>query len=74
MKPGYSKVLIIEMAVPDLGADIVPAQLDILMMTALAACERTASHWKSVVEKAGLKLEKIWTGNPDSESVIEVVL
>ena len=74
MKPGYSKILLNEMVVPDKEADIVATQVDMIMMAALAACERSESHWKSLMEAAGLKIEKVWTDSPDSESVIEVVL
>ena len=74
MKPGYSKMLLNEMIVPDQGADIVATQVDMIMMAALAACERTESHWQRLIEEAGLKMEKIWTDSPDAESVIEIAL
>ena len=74
MEPGYSKILLNEMIVPDVGAEIVATQLDMIMMACFASCERTVSHWRQLIEQAGLKMEKIWTEKADSESVIEVIL
>ncbi|KAG8531974.1 uncharacterized protein KY384_003610 [Bacidia gigantensis] len=74
MKPGYSKILLNEMVVPDQGAEIVATQVDMIMMATLAACERTESHWRKLIEEAGLRIDRIWTETSDAESVIEVVL
>ena len=74
MKPGCSKILLNEMVVPDKGAEIVATQVDMVMMAVLGACERTESHWRKLIEEAGLEIEKILRDSPDAESVIEVVL
>ena len=41
MKRGYSKMIINEMVLPDTSITLTAAQLDITMMYALAAAERT---------------------------------
>lgn len=36
--------------------------------------ERTETQWRGLVSSAGLTIEKIWSLNDSTESVIEVVL
>lgn len=69
MAPGYSKILINDVVLPEKGAGRFPTQSDMTMLTLLAAMERTEAHWRTLLEKAGLKDIKIWYGDP--ESVIE---
>lgn len=46
--------------------------LGILFMSVNAAIERTEKQWYDLIESAGLKLDRIWTFEPDSESILEV--
>lgn len=72
MTPGYSKILISDVVLPDKGAAVWPVQSDMTMMTVLAAMERSASQWKTLLERAGLKIIKIHEKVP--ESVVEAEL
>ena len=76
MTPGYSKILLNELVLPDQGCGIIPAQVDITMMACLAATERSERQWHGLVGSAGLKIEKIWTDAhaPEAESIIELAL
>ena len=74
MTPGYSKILLNELVLPDQECGIIPAQLDITMMAVLAAEERSERQWRGLIESAGLKVEKIWTDVPEAESIIELSL
>ena len=74
MTPGYSKIILNELVVPDQKCGIVAAQVDIAMMTMLAATERSERQWHDMVEPAGLKIEKIWTDVLEAESIIELAL
>lgn len=74
MTPGYSKIILNELVLPDKNCGLIPAQLDIAMMAELAAAERTERQWREVVDSAGLKIEKIWTDVPEAESIIELCL
>ncbi|KAF9877752.1 hypothetical protein CkaCkLH20_04887 [Colletotrichum karsti] len=77
MKPGYSKLLIFEVVIPQTGAYWEATAGDILMMTQLSAVERTESHWHELIEKSGLKLKivKFWKcGQSDVENLIECEL
>ena len=74
MIPGYSKILINELVLPDRGCSLVAAQVDINMMANLAATERSEWQWRELVESVGLKIEKIWTDVPEAGSIVEVIL
>lgn len=73
--PG-STILIDEMALPNTGAHWQACQLDITMMSAVAALERTKDQWYDLIEKkAGLKIRKIYQYSLTlQDSIIEVVL
>lgn len=71
MKPGYSKLLINENVLPPTGAQWEATALDIMMLTLLASRERTQANWESLLQKAGLKIVKIWTVANGVESLIE---
>ena len=74
MEPG-SRILVDDMVLPDAGIHWQAAQLDMAMMTGMAAVERTREQWCALLESAGLKIEKIWTYTISlQDSIIEAVL
>lgn len=72
MTPGYSKIVISDVVLPDKGAAAWPTKSDMSMLTLLAAMERSESQWKTLLERAGLKIIKIHQNVP--ESVVEAEL
>lgn len=74
MTPGYSKIILNELVLPDEKCGIIAAQVDITMMGALAATERSERQWRHVIDSAGLKIDQIWTDVQEAESIIELVL
>lgn len=74
MKPGYSKLLINDIVLPDVGATRFATQSDINMMALLAAMERSEAQWRRLLERAGLQVIKIWHGTPESVIEVELVL
>ncbi|KAL8945984.1 MAG: hypothetical protein Q9222_007557 [Ikaeria aurantiellina] len=74
MEKGYSKVLIHEWVLPDVGAPLQGSLMDLNMMCIPGGMERTESQWRGVLDEAGLKIEKIWVESPEMESLIEAVL
>ena len=74
MQPGYSKLLINEYVVPDVGATWSITSMDWLMMALGAVKERTEKQWRELLERAGLKAVGIWTYNQGTESLIEAEL
>ncbi|KAL8751875.1 MAG: hypothetical protein Q9199_006131 [Rusavskia elegans] len=74
MSPGYSKVLINEFVVADVEASDFITAIDLVMMGMSGGMERTKSQWSNLLASAGLRIEKIWTLDDETESVIEAVL
>jgi demethylsterigmatocystin 6-O-methyltransferase len=69
-----SVILIDDMVVPNSGAHWHATQLDITMMSVLASLERTEEQWYALMEKAGLKINKIYTYTTSlRDSIIECV-
>jgi len=75
MKPGYSKLLLHEMIVPEQGASQFHAQLDMTMMAFNGGMERSKQQWKVLVEKAGFELLKIWDPVEEgADGIVEAIL
>ncbi|KAL8777972.1 MAG: hypothetical protein Q9213_007624 [Squamulea squamosa] len=74
MRPRYSKLLINEFVVDNVGASDFIVAIDLVMMGMSGGMERTMSQWTTLLASAGLRIEKIWTLNGETESVIEAVL
>ncbi|KAL8957785.1 MAG: hypothetical protein Q9183_005969 [Haloplaca sp. 2 TL-2023] len=77
MQPGYSKLLINEFIIPDVGASDFITAVDLTMMMMSGGMERTESQWRKLLASAGLDIERIWSTNgegQESESVIEAIL
>ena len=73
MKPGYSRILVNEMVIPETGARWMETGLDILMMAVHAAQERREREWMKLVEEVdGLQVNKIWLVEGAVETLIEI--
>jgi hypothetical protein len=70
---GYSKFLIHEHVLPDMGHDREQTGLDLLMMTLFGSKERTEQQWRDLLEEqvGGLKITGIWTYRTGLERVVE---
>jgi hypothetical protein len=73
MKPGYSKLLIFDYILPDVGTPLWPALLDIQMMVSLSGMERTETQWRALLNSVGLDVLKFWTISDEREGLIEAV-
>lgn len=72
MKPGYSKLLINEIVMPEEGAYWEATALDMVMLTLFSSQERTLPLWRRLLEdKAGLKIARVWSWNRGVQSLIE---
>lgn len=75
MTPGYSKLLIHEMIIPEEGASTFHAMLDMTMMAFNAGMERTEKQWRTLLGKAGLRVVEVWAPlQEDADGIIEVML
>ncbi|KAH7303845.1 sterigmatocystin 8-O-methyltransferase [Stachybotrys elegans] len=75
MAPGYSKLLLHEMIVPDVGASKFHAMLDMTMMAFNAGMERTETQWKTLLESVGFEVTHIWPAmQEDADGIIEAMI
>ncbi|PCD33485.1 hypothetical protein AU210_009710 [Fusarium oxysporum f. sp. radicis-cucumerinum] len=72
MVKGYSRLLINETVLRDVGAPWQQTSLDWTMMGMLVNRERTESQWHQLLNDAGLKITRIY--HKGTESVIEAML
>ncbi|OJJ02334.1 hypothetical protein ASPVEDRAFT_83842 [Aspergillus versicolor CBS 583.65] len=73
MTPGYSKLLINEMLVPEQGATKYQAQSDIAMMAFGGGMERTKSQWRTLLGTAGFQIVEFWEPADEGDGIIEAV-
>jgi demethylsterigmatocystin 6-O-methyltransferase len=69
--PNYSRLLIHESVLPDVGCGFAEAMIDLIMMQCCDGMERTGSQWYELLEKTGFKIVKIWRAEVGSIAVIE---
>lgn len=74
MTPGYSKILINELVIPDQRASSFMTRSDMNMMAVLGSMERSEKQWRDLLGRAGLEIAKIWSKEAGSESIIELQL
>ncbi|KAG8533879.1 uncharacterized protein KY384_001620 [Bacidia gigantensis] len=74
MTKGYSKVILNEWILPDMGCSLYEGLIDIQMLMAFTGMERTRGQWQSIIEAAGLKLTKFWMPPGYGEGIIEASL
>lgn len=73
MVVGWSRILINEMVVEDVGAGWFETTLDLLMMGVHSGRERREGDWRALVEGVkGLKVRRIWKVEGAVERVVEV--
>jgi hypothetical protein len=69
MKPGYSKLLIKELMIPDRDAPWALTALDVNVMQSLSGQERTEAQFRNLLESAGFKIDGMWR-HPDAIDVV----
>lgn len=70
MIPGYSKLLIHELILPNTGAVEIQARFDMVMMTLNGGMERSRSQWIKLLESSGFCNIKIFE-NSDQDGIVE---
>lgn len=70
----HSKLLIFEAVIPPTGASSYKTGADLTMMAQFGGSERTESMCKELLEKAGLRMVKIWGPKEAVERIIEARL
>jgi hypothetical protein len=72
--PNYSRLLIRESILPDVGCGFAEAMVDLMMMQTCDGMERTESQWYELLGKTGFKVVKIWRADEGNAAVIEAVV
>ncbi len=69
-----SVILIDDMVLPNKGLHWQASQLDLTMMSSMAAMERTEKEWYTLLDMAGLKIKMIYPYTEDlNDSIIVAV-
>lgn len=74
MKPGYSRLVIDDIVLPDQRASPKHCALDMLMYMVPGGIERTMGAWKELLDSAGLQILKVWSDESTAEPIIEAEL
>jgi hypothetical protein len=74
MKKGYSRLLIDDYVLPNMGAPDRGSSMDILMMMFCSGMERTVRQWQDLLDACGLEFTHVWNTRSDYESVIKAQL
>ena len=67
-----SVILIDDMVLPETGSLWRATQMDITMMTGLAALERSEKQWWALLDSVGLEIRKIWKYTEECDDCIIV--
>ena len=73
MTERYSRLLIEDFVVYELGAHYIPVASDVLMMLIMSGIECTRQQWEDLLDSVGLKILKVWPGRRGQQSVIEAM-
>ena len=74
MEPGYSRLLIEDLVLPDQGATLKHSAIDVLMFMMPGGIERTMGAWKELLDSVGLHILQVWSDESGAEPVIEAEL
>jgi hypothetical protein len=72
--PDYSRLLIHEFVLPDVGCGFNESMSDLMMMQIYDGKERTESQWNELLRKTGFKIVKIWRAEVGTTAVIEAMI
>lgn len=60
MTPGYSKLLIANIIMPEENAPLRQCGVDIVMLYFFGGAQRSQQQWTALLEPAGFKIVKFW--------------
>jgi len=71
MIPGYSKLIVGNIVLPDQDVPLRNSGLDIAMLFLHSGSQRSESEWRELIEGAGFKVIRVWTPPGDGDGIIE---
>ncbi|KAI1813503.1 S-adenosyl-L-methionine-dependent methyltransferase [Poronia punctata] len=69
-----SVILVDEMVLSDYGVPSRAAQMDMAMLTCLAAKERSEEEWKELFDRAGFKIINMYRYSPEFQDAVQVIV
>ena len=72
MIPRYSRILIVNLILPDKNVPLRASELDMAMLFLHSGAQRSAREWTELVESTGMEVVKIWYPPGDGDGVVEV--
>ena len=72
MIPGYSKLIIGNIILPEENVPLRNSGLDIAMLFLHSGSQRSEHEWRELIEGAGLKVVKVWYPPGDGDGIVEV--
>ncbi|KAF1915348.1 sterigmatocystin 8-O-methyltransferase [Ampelomyces quisqualis] len=70
MTPGYSKLVVHDLVLPDTGASELQARFDLAMMTINSGMERSALQFRELLASAGFKVTGVWS-REEGDGIVE---
>ena len=74
MIPGYSRLLIHDLILPDTGASQFASNFDIVMLVFNSALERSRSQWTDLLRQAGFEVAQFWVDEQDADDIVEAIV
>lgn len=71
MEPGYSKLLIGNVIIPEENAPLRQCGLDIAMLTLHSGAQRSETEWSWLLERNGFEVKKFWHPPGDGDGIVE---
>lgn len=71
MEPGYSKLFIHDLILPDYRPNTMQCMYDLTMLSFNGGSERSRSQWKDLLSKAGFDNVKLWVDDENADGLIE---
>ena len=76
MSPGYSRLLIHELILPDKAATTFQTAFDMMMMAFNGGAERSRAQWTDLLQKAGFEVVEFLHGQDgeDADGIVEAII
>lgn len=71
MTPGYSKLLIGNVILPDENVPLRQSGLDIAMLVMHSGSQRSELEWRSLLQEGGFDVKKVWKPDGDGDGIVQ---
>ena len=71
MLPGYSKLLVANIVLPDENVPLRQSGLGIAMLCMHSGSQRSEAEWQALLDEAGFHVIRVWKPKGDGDGIIE---